>query len=151
MPRYRDAVYGGETVVLENPYLRLEVHKRVTGWGWGELLVPGPGGSPNRFYAVLEGLGEADLEGLPHPLRLEADAYTLNEGDGVQELTFEVHLQQPAPPSRTFGGESAFVGTVALSLPADRPVLSYRLAVQPQFTVYLRHLRGPWLRVGSSG
>ena len=56
MPRYRDAVYGGETVVLENPHLRLEIHKRVTSWGWGELFVRGPDGVPDvaqhRWFRV---------------------------------------------------------------------------------------------------
>ena len=31
MPKYREAVYGGETLVLENANLRLEVHRRRTG------------------------------------------------------------------------------------------------------------------------
>ena len=29
MPKYRDAAYGDETVVLENRHLWLEVHKRI--------------------------------------------------------------------------------------------------------------------------
>jgi len=55
MPRYRDALYGGETVVLENAQVRLEVHKRSTGWGWGELFVP-DNDEGWRLFAVLEHL-----------------------------------------------------------------------------------------------
>ena len=36
-PRYRDATYGDESVVLENGSLRLVMHKRMNGWGYGEL------------------------------------------------------------------------------------------------------------------
>jgi len=89
MPVYRDAVYGGETVILENRYLRLEIHKRLTGWGWGELFVV-DNNQQYKFMAVLEYLAEADISGFPHPLRLEAKEYKLEKFDDRQELSFEV-------------------------------------------------------------
>lgn len=148
MPRYMDAAYGGETVVLENPHVRLEVHKRRTGWGWGELFVPdGEGGW--RFYAVLEHLAELDAEGLPHPLRLEAPTYEQNTVDGTQELRFAVRTQEIEPPDAYYGNESPVAGTVVLTLRDDEAIISYRLEVEAQFVFRLKRLRGAWLRVGA--
>ena len=41
IPKYREAVYGGGMMVLENANLRLGVYRRRNGWKWGELFVPG--------------------------------------------------------------------------------------------------------------
>lgn len=148
MPKYREAVYGGETLVLENANLRLEVHRRRTGWGWGELFVPdGQGGM--RFFAVLEHLGELDAEGLPHPLRLEAAECMLVEQEGGKELRFEVKVQDVEPPDRYYGNESPLKGTVVLSLGKEDHVIHYRMVVDAQFSFKLKRLRGPWLRVGA--
>ncbi|MHB9033813.1 MAG: hypothetical protein ACYC6L_12295 [Anaerolineae bacterium] len=148
MPKYRDAAYGSESVVLENKHLRLELYKRRTGWGWGELYVPdGRGGL--RFFAVLEHLGELDAEGLAHPLRLEAPNYVRESENGAQVLRFAVQTQEVEPPGKTFGGESPVKGTVVLSLAPDDFVIGYRLEVTAQFVFKLKYLRGAWLRVGA--
>ena len=151
MPRYHHAVYGGESVVLENRFLRLELHKRNTGWGWGELYVAPQGAKPDRLYAILEHLGEADLEGLPHPMRLEAQAYQLERQGDVQELRFDVAIDLAAVPrpDQAFSGESPLSGTLVLTLADDEPVIGYRLEVQAQHLIYLKRLRGAWLRVGA--
>lgn len=151
MPRYHNAVYGGETVTLENRYVRLELHKRNTGWGWGELYVAPEGGTPDRLYAVIEHLGEADLEGLPHPMRLEAQAYELETQDGVQKLRFAVAVDLGAVPrpDQSYSGDSPLKGTVVLSLADNEPVIRYRLEVQTQHLVRLKRLRGVWMRVGA--
>ena len=148
MPKYREAVYGGETLVLENANLRLEVHRRRTGWGWGELFVP-DGQGEMRFFAVLEHLGELDAEGLPHPLRLEANECMLVEQEGGKELRFEVKVQDVEPPDRYYGNESPLKGTVVLSLGKEDNVIHYRMVVDAQFGFKLKRLRGPWLRVGA--
>ncbi len=148
MPRYMDAAYGGETVVLENEHVRLEVHKRLTGWGWGELFVP-DGDRGWQFYAVLEHLAELDAEGLPHPLRLEAPSYETSETDGTQELRFAVRTQEIEPPNAYYGNESPMAGTVVLSLADDEAIIGYRLEVEAQFVFKLKRLRGAWLRVGA--
>ena len=149
MPHYREATYGGETVTLENQHLRMDIHKRVTGWGWGELFVKGSCGKNGKFFAVLEHLGEADIAGYAHPLRLEASDYKLDKTDKGQTLTFEVELQEVDPPGQVFGGESALKGTVTLTLPNDEATICYNLDVAPQFLMYLHSLRGAWLRVGA--
>lgn len=150
MPRYHDAVFGGASVSLENRFLRFEMYKRLTGWGWGELYVPGPSGKLDRFFAVLEHLAEVDLEGLPHPLRLEASTYQLTSDSTGQTLVFEVQLQKVEAPDKTYEGGSALKGLVTLRLPTDEPVLYYELTATPQFMVFLKYLRGPWLRIGAN-
>jgi hypothetical protein len=134
-------------VVLENKHVRLEVFKRRTGWGWGELYVPD--GEAWRFFAVLEHLGELDVEGLPHPLRLEAQDPTLTEDAGTQELRFEVQTQEIAPGSKVLEGASLVQGTVVLTLGSDDRVIGYRLEVTARVPFGLKYLRGPWLRVGA--
>ncbi|NLV73702.1 MAG: hypothetical protein GXY52_03305 [Chloroflexi bacterium] len=148
MPRYRDAAYGGETVVLKNAHLRLEVHKRITGWGWGELYVPdGSGGM--RFFAVLEHLGELSAEGLPHALRLESTSYTSEREGNCTRLRFAVRTQEVEPSGKHFGNESPIEGEVVLSLADDEPYVRYHMQVTAQFGFKLNYLRGPWLRVGA--
>ncbi len=63
MPTYKHATYAGETIVLENKALRLEMHKRVTGWGWGEIYTP-----QGKCMCVLDHLGELMLrdQEIPH-------------------------------------------------------------------------------------
>jgi len=150
MPNYRDATYGGQTISLENQYLRLDIHKRLTGWGWGELFVLSPEDKRGKFFAVLEHLGEVDIAGLVHPLRLEASDYKLDKTGEHQRLTFEVQLQEVEAPNKVFDGKPSLKGTVTLTLPNDEAVVYYEMAVEPQFTIYLRSLRGVWLRVGAN-
>ncbi|MCE5258050.1 MAG: hypothetical protein LLG44_03205, partial [Chloroflexi bacterium] len=143
------AAYGGETVVLENAHIRLEVHKRVTGWGWGELFLPGPSGKPERLYAVIEHLAEAWVEGQPYPMRLEAKEYTLAESPEGKQLTFAVKMQEVEPPDSAYNGISPLTGTITLSLAADDALIRYTMELEPQFQIRLRRIRGLWLRMGA--
>ncbi len=149
MPNYQDAAYGGQTISLENQFLRLEIHKRITGWGWGELFALSPEDKRGKFLAVLEHLGEVDIAGLVHPLRLEASKYKLDKTAEHQRLTFEVQLQEVEPQNKVFEGKSPLKGTVTLTLPNDEAMIYYEMALEPQFTIYLRSLRGIWLRIGA--
>ncbi|MHB9034368.1 MAG: hypothetical protein ACYC6L_15150, partial [Anaerolineae bacterium] len=150
MPVYRDAAYGGETVVLENSHIRLEVHKRITGWGWGELYLPGPSGKPDLLYGVIEHLAEAWIEGQPYPMRLEAQEYTQAESAGGSQLSFNVKMQQVEPPDSTYNEVSPLLGTVTLSLAPDDALVRYKMSLEPQFQIRLRRIRGLWLRVGAN-
>src|ERR1044071_5034498 len=49
MPLYKHASYAGETIQLQNPGIRLDFHKRLTGWGWGEIF-----NAQGEFIAVLD-------------------------------------------------------------------------------------------------
>ena len=144
MPLYRDAVYGGETVTLENDSMRLEVHKRKTGWGWGELFIGD--GDDKRFFAVIEHLGEAFLGGYDHALRLEAEDFEKNEGEGSTDVKFNVRLNLQSSRQK---GDSPLAGEVTLSLPVQDGPLSFKLEVAPEWAIHLHYLRGPWLRVGA--
>jgi hypothetical protein len=42
MPVYEDAAYGGQSVTIENAGLRVEVYKRLTGWGWDKVETERP-------------------------------------------------------------------------------------------------------------
>jgi hypothetical protein len=149
MPRYREAAFGDETVVLENSHVRLEMHKRITGWGWGELFVPGVAGKPDCFFAVIEHLAEAWVEGQPYPMRLEAHDYTLEDTAQGKSLTFAVQMQEVEPPDKTFEGASALAGHVTLRLANEDALISYEMRIEPQFQIRLRRVRGMWLRVGA--
>ncbi len=68
MPRYKRAIYAGETVTLENRFIRLDIHKSISGWGWGELYTPS-----GKLMGVLEHLGEIMIRDQDIPMRLEAE------------------------------------------------------------------------------
>ncbi len=146
MPSYREASYGGETVVLENEHLRLEVHKRSTGWGWGELYFPGNGSGAARFFAVHEHLGQAGIAGYDHPLRLEAADYVLDEDKKLKDLSFDLDLNLASTGQK---GDSPLKGRLKLWMPKIEPIIHYSLTVTPQSQIHIRSLRGPWLRVGA--
>ena len=52
-PRYKKAAYGNEFVTLQNETIRLDMFKRVDGWGWGELHT-----ADGKYLGILEHLGE---------------------------------------------------------------------------------------------
>ena len=86
VPIYKDAAYGGQTVRVENASIRLEVHKRITGWGWVEIFTPA-----GELVAVLEHLGEVaplGFSGIEFPLRLEATEYQREQGEFGQRWYF---------------------------------------------------------------
>ena len=85
MPKYKNASYAGETITLENTHLRLELFKRRTGWGWGELY-----SASGKFMAVLEHFGELMLRDQEIPMRLEAEEYKRERGEFGERLTFKV-------------------------------------------------------------
>jgi hypothetical protein len=99
-PRSKDAACGGQSVRLENPAIRLEVHALISGWGWAEL--PTPAG---ELMAVLDHFGEAEPVGVPDPvmpLRLEGAEYRCEKGPFGQRLLFSVRLRWPDRAARTW-------------------------------------------------
>lgn len=153
MPIYRAATYGNESVTLENAHLRLDVHRRVTGWAWGELFT-----HTGKCMAVLEHLGELKLQEVAFPLRLEAPTYRREEGafgqrlvfpvqsmvihDLVQDTSFERWVKYP--PERTL-----MDGTVSITLRPDAPILDLEYDLQASAILQMNYLRGPWLKVGA--
>ena len=154
MPRYQHASYGGQSVTLENKHLRLDVHKRLTGWGWGEIFTPA-----GRFMAVLDHLGELLLRDQEIPMRLEAEEVQHTTGDFGERLSFSVEslLIKEKLRGTSFEkwvnyplSERAMVGEVSITLAPDAPLLhlSYRLISKAN--QYARYVRGPWLKVGQN-
>ncbi|TDD99012.1 hypothetical protein [Jiangella asiatica] len=148
-PHYRHAAYGGESVALHAGAMRVDVHRRTTGWGWAELT--GPDGT---VLAVLDHLGEVSLRDSPVPVRLEADAVR-REGD--HRLVFDVRARVVAEALRDtsfarwigspFAGP-ALTGRVSLSADPDGARLRLEYELRSEADLYVRYLRGPWLRVG---
>lgn len=150
-PVYTDAAYGGETVSLENPAMRLQVYKRISGWGWVEIGVPG--GEP---IAVLDHFGEADpvVSGRSIPVRIEAQSYRVEKGDFGQRITFPVQLVwyqtvAKSPWAVSALASPALEGTVSITLAPQAPVAKLVYDLKPLTTLGARYLRGPWLKVGS--
>ena len=52
MPKYKDAAWAGETKVLANDYMRVEIHNRKTGWAFAEFYTP-----EGKLMGVLPYLG----------------------------------------------------------------------------------------------
>jgi len=150
-PLYRDATYGGETVRVENAHMRLEVYKRLTGWGWVEIF-----DANGTMMAVLDHLGEVDPVGTGRvfPLRLESQEYRLDKGEFGQRLTFPVQMKWYDAMRETRWAESPWVtphleGTVTITLEPDaaRAKLVYDLHPVKPFSA--RYIRGLWLKVGA--
>ena len=148
-PCYRDAAYGGESVMLDNEHIRLVIHKRVNGWGWGELYAPDEQGEMTRFMGVMQYLGQADIVGHHYPLRLDADSVKKIVTDIGQELHFDVKLQLPQEAWMAWDNERAVTGKVVLGLKSDSRWITYSLVAVPAFNLRYKCLRGPWLRFGA--
>jgi hypothetical protein len=152
MPVYTHATYAGQSLVLANDALRVEVHRRVTGWGWAEFFTP-----DGQCLAVLDHLGEVLLRDQEIPMRLEADQVERREDEQGPALVFAVAALVVKDKLRGTSFEPwlnyplerpCFTGTVTLTLDARQPLcrLAYRLVSQAN--QYARYVRGPWLKVG---
>ncbi|MGC9467535.1 MAG: hypothetical protein ACP5HS_03000 [Anaerolineae bacterium] len=152
MPVYRNASYGGESIVLKNAHLRLELHKRLTGWGWGEIF-DGEG----RCVAILDHLGEVLLRDQEIPMRLEAQEVRQASDAEGDTLVFEVAsliVQDKLKgtsfePWITYPLDMRIVeGEVRITLLKDEPVIRLGQRFVVNGNVYARYVRGPWLKVG---
>lgn len=152
MPVYHRGSYAGETVTLANDYLRVEVHRRLTGWGWAEIH-----DAKGNCVAVLDHLGEILLRDQEIPMRLEAQEVRHEDGPEGEALVFEVaslvvreKLQGTSfEPWMDYPlNKPILTGEVRLILVADAPILRISERFISQGNVYARYVRGPWLKVG---
>lgn len=154
MPLFSDATYDGETVRLRNDGIRLDVHRKPIGWGWGELFAPSADGD-DRYLGVLEHLGEVNLERFPHPLQLVADEVEESRDGDSNRLTFDLRVQE-LPDLEDFRDEAEYdaypevTGSLVLTLASDGEI-TYDLTVEANDDLELTRLRGPWFRVGADG
>ena len=152
MPKYRKASYGGEYVVQENGKIRLVWFKRLSGWGFCEIYT-----ADGKLMAVLDHLGEALVRDQEIPMRLEAETYTLRETKDSLDMVFDVKsmVVQKLLDGTSFAPwmhypftRPVLEGTVTVSLSRSKPEISYSMRVRANENMYLRYLRGPWLKVG---
>lgn len=155
MPLYRRASYAGQTLALENPYLRFEMHKRSTGWGWGEIFA-----RDGSCLGVLEHLGEICLRDQEIPMRLEAEealqestpegerlvfqVQSLIVKDKLKGTSFEPWLNYPLE-------KHCMTGEVSILLARDQAVLQLSYRLISQANQYARYVRGPWIKAGECG
>ncbi len=152
-PQYRDAAYGGESVRLENAAIRLDIHKRISGWGWVEIFAPN-----GELIAVLDHFGEAEPVGVPDPvvpLRMEAQKYERETGDFGERVVFPVQMRWPHPAADAGFTNRALVqplmeGTVSLTIAPDEARVTLLYQYKPLKPFQVRYLQGPWLRVGAA-
>ncbi len=158
MPQYKNATYGGETKVLENNLMRVEVHKRKTGWGWIEVYTP-----EGKLMGVLPHLSELqdNLGGkrgiMAAPRRLEAPEVRRESGPDGESLVFDVHsmtnyefskgsfVEYMADPAE----KPSMTGQVRLTLKPDQAVLLLDYNFRWESSTGMVALRGPWLLAGA--
>lgn len=148
MPCYRDAVYGGEKVKLDNDNISVNIYRRKTGWGWAEIY--SNIAESDKPLAVLEDLGQIYAAGFPRQLRLEADDYQLVKAEKEKKIKFNVSAQEVSPPEKFAAQGSLLQGEVVLTLSSDNDLIYYELNIEAQESLDLYYIRGPWLRVGAN-
>ncbi len=155
MPKYKHASDANETITLENAHLRLELFKRRTGWGWGELF-----SASGKFMAVLEHFGELMLRDQEIPMRLEAQDYRREQGEFGERLVFTVRSLIMKDKLRGTSFESwinyplelhCLEGEVTIRLEPNAAVLQLSYSLKSNANQYARYIRGPWLKVGQDG
>ena len=153
-PRYKKAAYADESIELSNKYLQVYFHKRVAGWGWGEIY-----NSDGKLMAVLEHLGEIMLRDQDIPVRFAAGQFERSNTDAGEMLTFQVESVVVRDKLKTTSfndwmrypfTEPAITGEVSITLAKDKPLLYLKYRLEATGNYYARYIRGPWLRVGEA-
>ncbi|MCR5005831.1 MAG: hypothetical protein K6A77_07980, partial [Clostridiales bacterium] len=157
MPKYTNASWGGETRVLENPYIRVEVHNRKTGWAYVEFFT-----AEGKMMGVLPYLASVqDNAGGPRGnmatfRRIEAQEVKEEHTESEDALIFDVHaltyaelvkgsfVEFMAPPEPTI-----LTGTIRLTLPKDAPVLKLDYDMIWMGANGFVAMHGPWLMAGA--
>lgn len=153
-PKYKRASYTNENISLDNGQIRLDMFRRIGGWGWGEISTPS-----GKLMAVLEHLGELKLRDQDIPMRFEADSVWKKSGAEGESLVFKVKsvVVREKLKGTSFDDwmrypftTPAMVGEVILTLSPDQPLiyLKYRLEATGNYSA--QYIRGPWLKVGEA-
>ena len=152
MPKYKHASYGNETIRLENGRIRVDVHKRLTGWGWAEIHA-----GDGTYVGVLDHLGEVMLRDQEMPMRLEAAHAVRSSGTFGERLTFAVAslVVQQKLKGTSFEqwihypfAEPAMEGEVTLTVPPDEAALLLSFRLRSRSNLFARYVRGPWVKFG---
>ncbi|MBP3962444.1 hypothetical protein [Paenibacillus lignilyticus] len=153
MPEFTQGSYGGESIRLANEHMRIDVHKRLTGWGWAEVF-----SADERFMGVLEHFGEVLLRDQEIPIRMESESYERTQSEEGESLTFKVKalVVQQKLKGTSFDTWIRYPfdaplmdGEVKLTLVRDQPVLKLAYSFVSHYNLFVRYVRGPWVKVGA--
>ena len=158
MPRYTNATHAGETKILRNDYMRVEVHNRKTGWAWVEIYT-----NDDKLMGVMPYLGALqDNEGgsrgnMAAFRRLESPGVREESGEQGDSLIFDVHALTNYDLARGSFVEymsdknesSPLTGTIRLTLARDKGVLTLDYNLFWTGNNGFVSLRGPWLLAGA--
>ena len=157
MPKYSGASWGGETKVLENRFMRVEVHNRKTGWAYVEFYTP-----EGRLMGVLPYLASVqDNAGGPRGnmatfRRVESQDVKEEHTADADSLVFAAHaltfaelakgsfVEFMAPPEAPL-----LQGTITLTLPKDSPALKLDYDLLWMGSNGFVAIHGPWLLAGA--
>jgi hypothetical protein len=154
MPLYERAIYAGETVSLENRFIRLDIHRSISGWGWGELYTPS-----GKLMGVLEHLGEIMIRDQDIPMRLEAEQARHESGELGERLSFHVKsiIAQEKLAGSSFEkwirypfSQHCLEGEITFTLAPEEPVIYMSYKLKSNANTFVRYIRGPWLKIGES-
>ena len=157
MPRYSGAAWGGETKVLENQFMRVEVHNRKTGWAYVEFYTP-----EGKLMGVLPYLASVqDNAGGPRGnmatfRRVESQEVQEEHTEDADSLIFQVHalsfaelakgsfVEFMAPPEAPL-----LQGTIKLTLPKSSAVMQMNYDLMWMGSNGFVAIHGPWLLAGA--
>ena len=152
VPKYKKASYSGEYAIQENGKIRLVWYKRLSGWGFCEIYNP-----EGKLMGVLDYLGEVLVRDQEIPMRIEASEYTMVESPKGIEMIFQVKsmVVQSLLEGTSFAPWMHYPftgpvleGEVIVTLPKNSSAVRYSMRLKAKENMYLRYLRGPWLKVG---
>ena len=159
MPKYTGATWAGQTKVLENKFMRVEVHNRKTGWAYVEFYTP-----DGKLMGVLPYLGSVqDNVGGPRGnmasfRRIESETVEEVHDDSGDSFIFDVHaltfkeiakgsfVEFMAPPEVPL-----LKGKITLTLPKASNALKLSYDLTWIGSNGFVALRGPWLLAGADG
>jgi len=154
MPRYQHASYSGETIAMDNGKMRVEMHKRLSGWGFAEIY-----GEDGKLMGVLDHFGEIMVRDMEIPMRMESETCTREDGEFGSRAVFAVKAQNIPlalkgssfdPWMRYPFEQNCLAGTVTLTLAPDKPILYLEYRYEANQNLYATYIKGPWLKVGEA-
>ncbi len=157
MPHYTNAAWAGETRVLENDFVRIEVHNRKTGWAFVEFYTKN-----GKLMGVLPYLASVqDNAGGPRGnlasfRRVESNEVQEEHTDDADSLIFNVHALSFAEITKgsfveflTPSEAPLLLGTVRLTLPKTSGVLKLDYSMTWIGANGFVAIHGPWLLAGA--
>ncbi len=157
MPKYKNAAWAGETKVLANDHIRVEIHNRKTGWAFAEVYTP-----EGKLMGVLPYLGcVQDNAGGPRGnmatlRRIESQEVKEEHTETEDSLIFPVHAL--ASGELTKGSFVEFLtppeipvlqGVIKLTLPKESAALKMEYDLVWIGLNGFVAIHGPWLLAGA--